>query len=140
MNPVENSKIVILVPPETKNNGAFTTNNYVDVSGFSDALFLFAMGTTDVIVGSTDTSTPPLIEECDTTGGSYTAVTDAELSDKLFGIFVDLRKTHKKYMRVQAPTAGDSTSAAMCILCILSSPAKTPETDAAAGFEERIFA
>jgi len=148
MNPVENSKIVILVPPETKNNGAFTTNNYVDVSGFSDALFLFAMGTTDVIVGSTDTSTPPLIEECDTTDGSYTAVTDAELSavigagddDKLFGIFVDLRKTHKKYMRVQAPTAGDSTSAAMCILCILSSPAKTPETDAAAGFEERIFA
>ena len=148
MNPIEASKIVILVPPETKNNGAFTTNNYVDVSGFSDALFLFVVGATDVIIGWTDTSTPPLIEECDTAGGTYTAVSSAALSavigatddNKIFGVFVDLRKTHKKYMRIKAPTAGDATGAAFCALCILSSAKRAPEADAEAGFAERVFA
>lgn len=115
-----------VLPPETKNNGAFAGLSYADTQELSAIMFLIAAGVTDVIVGSGDTSTPPLVEECDTYDGSYTAVTDAELSavcsatddDKMWAIHVDLTKTHKRYMRIKAPTAGNSTGASFAIIAI----------------------
>jgi len=128
MESVSNLKFVQILPPQVKNNGAFTGNTYVDVFGAAEALFLFDVGTTDVIVGSADISHAPKIEECDTTGGSYTDVTSAALAavigatddNKLFGIRVNLKKIHKRYMRVNAPTAGNSTGASLSITCVLS--------------------
>src|SRR5512133_3317854 len=107
MESLSNLKIVQLLPPQVKNNGDFAGNTYVDTSEAAEALFLFNVGTTDAAVGSTDEATPPLIEECDTAGGAYTAVTGAALAavlgagddNKLFGVRVNLRKTHKRYMR-----------------------------------------
>ncbi len=149
MNPIENTKIVTMLPPQLKDNGAFAGNTYVDTSRFSDLRVMFIVGTLDAIIGSTDTSTAPFIEECDTTDGSYTAVTDAALSavigatddNKNFSIAVDLRKAHKRFMRVNAPTAGDGTTGCnLCVVGELSSGQKAPESDAEAGFSERIFA
>jgi hypothetical protein len=127
MESLSNLKIVQILPPQLKNNGDFAGNTYVDTSGAAEALFLFNVGTTDAAVGSTDEATPPLIEECDTTGGSYTAVTGAALAavlgagddNKLFGIRVNLKKTHKRYMRVKAPHAANATGANMSVTCIL---------------------
>jgi hypothetical protein len=127
MESLSNLKIVQILPPQLKNNGDFAGNTYVDTSGAAEALFLFNVGTTDAAVGSTDEATPPLIEECDTSGGSYTAVTGAALAavlgttddNKLFGIRVNLRKPHKRYMRVKTPHAASATGANLSITCIL---------------------
>ena len=139
---------MILLRPQLRNNGAFANNTYVDLSEWNHARFLLAVGDTDVIVGSGDTSTAPFVEECDTTGGDYTPITDAELSavigtgddNKLFAIDVDLTKTHKRYARVNAPTAGNQTGANLAILCILSRGAKSPLNAAGMGLAELVTA
>lgn len=145
---IQAMKTVILLRPQLRNNGAFANNTYVDLSEWNHARFLLAVGDTDVIVGSGDTSTAPFVEECDTTGGDYTPITDAELSavigalddNKLYAIDVELTKTHKRYARVNAPTAGDSTGANLTILCILSRGAKSPLNAAGMGLAELIAA
>ena len=149
MNPIEAMKIVQLVPPQLKDNGAFASNTYVDTSGWNKLKIAFIVGTLDIAVGSGDDSTPPKVEECDTSGGSCTDVTDAALAavigagddDKNFAIDVDLAKTHKRYMRVNAPTAGDGTNGAnMTIIGILNGPASSPDNAAEQGFEEIVSA
>jgi hypothetical protein len=60
--------------------------------------------------------------------GSYTAVTGAALAavlgttddNKLFGIRVNLKKTHKRFLRVKAPHAASATGANMSVTCILA--------------------
>ena len=147
MQSILESKVVVLVPPQVKNNGAFDGNTYVDTSEANEALFLLAVGTTDVAIGSGDDSTEPFIEECDTPGGSYEAVDGAALSaviaaddDKVFGIHVDLRRTHKRYMRINAPTAGNNTGGALCGVCLLSRRAKATFDAAGMGLEELVKA
>ena len=126
MRPFERDKVVTLLPPQLKDNGDFAGNTYMDTAGFDEkARFEFHIGTVDAAIGSTAETTPPLVEECDTTDGIYTAVEDAELAaviaatgdDKVRAIDVSLKKTHKRYMRVQAPHAGDGTTG--CNLCII---------------------
>ncbi|MBN2270008.1 MAG: hypothetical protein JXN61_05295 [Sedimentisphaerales bacterium] len=147
MNEVQAMKTVILLRPQLKNNGAFANNTYVDFAGWNHARFLFVVGDTDAAVGSGDDSTPPFIEQCDTTGGDYTPITDAELSavigtgddNKLFAIDVDLTKSHKRYGRVNAPTAGTGSNGAnLAILCQLSKGAIAPHDAAGMGLEELV--
>jgi len=145
---IQTMKTVILLRPQLRNNGAFANNTYADLSGWKHARFLLAVGDTDVIVGSGDTSTPPFVEECDTTGGGYTAITGAALSavigaggdNKFYAIDVDLTKTHKRYARINAPTAGNQTGANLAILCILSRGAKSPLNAAGMGLAELVTA
>jgi hypothetical protein len=145
---IQTMKMVILLRPQLKNNGAFANNTYVDLSEWNHARFVFIVGDTDVMIGSTDTSTPPFVEECDTTGGDYTAVTDAALSavigagddNKLYAIDVDLTKAHKRYARVNAPTAGNVTGANLGIVCILSRGGKSPLNAAGMGLAELVAA
>jgi hypothetical protein len=145
---IQETKSVIVLRPQVKNNGAFSNNTYVDFSEWNHARFLFIVGDTDVAVGSGDAATPPLIEECDTTGGGYTAITGAALSavigagddNKLYAIDVDLMKMHKRYGRVKAPTAGNATGANLAIICILSRGAKSPLNAAGMGLAELVAA
>jgi hypothetical protein len=138
----------LLPTDKFKNNGAFGGNTYVDTLGLSAVLFLFDLGTTDVIVGSTDTSHALKIEECDTTGGTYTDVTGAALAavlastgdSKLRAIFVDLSKSHKRYMKVNAPTAGNATGANLSILAIGFPSDQMPKSAAEMGLAELIEA
>lgn len=148
---IQNMKIVILTPPQVKNNGDFASNTYLDTQGYSHVRFLFITGviTASSPIGSTAEGTAPLIEECDTTGGTYTDVSGAALADaiaddedsKLFAIDVDLTKSHKRYMQVQAPHSGDGTpGAALAIIGILSRPDIGPANAAGMGLEELIAA
>ena len=101
-------------------------------------------------IGSTAEGTAPFVEECDTVGGSYTAVTDAALADssqyneddKRFAIDISLTKTHKRYMRVNAPhsAAGAVNGSNLAILGILSRPAIGPKDAAGQGLEELVTA
>ena len=147
MQDIQSMKVVTLLQPETKNNGDFTNNTYVDTQGWGHLRVLFVTGviTASAPIGSTAEGTAPLVEECDTavTGAALAdAIADDE-DDKRFAIDIDLNKTHKRYMRVQAPHCGDGTpGASLCILGILSRPNIGPKdaagqeqiTDAVIGF------
>ena len=148
---VQNMKIGILTPPQIKNNGDFDTNTYIDTQGWNHLRVLFITGviTAGAPIGSTAEGTAPLIEECDTTGGTYTDVPGAALADAiaddedglLFAIDIDLTKSHKRYMQVQAPHVGDGTpGAALTVIGCLSKPDVTPKTAAAMGLTELIAA
>ena len=154
MNPCLAQKFVLMLKPQLKDNGDFAGNVYLDTAGWNSLTVLMAMGETDVAagdaVGSTAEGTAPLLEECDTVGGIYTAVTGAALGTpmqfdddgKLFAFDVDLRKTHKRYMRVQAPhsAAGAANGSNLCIIGILSNPQQAPESAAQRGLEEAVSA
>jgi len=150
----QNSKKVLLLPPQLKDDGDFAGNTYVDTAGFGYAEFLLAVGDTDVAagdaIGSTAEGTAPYIEECDETGGSYTKVAGAEFADpiqyneddKLFQIDVNLAdKAHKRYMRLNAPhsAAGAVNGSNMAVICILSKPEKGPANAADRGLTEHII-
>ncbi|MCK4958941.1 MAG: hypothetical protein KAT00_06065 [Planctomycetes bacterium] len=147
---IDNMKFALLLPPQLKDDGDFASNTYVDTRGFNHVRFLMIMGVTDIGVGSTAEGTAPKVEECDTTGGTYTDVTSAALADAiaddedslLFAIDVDLRKSHKRYMQVNAPHAGDGTVGAnMAIIAILSkAEGNIPATATAMGLAELIKA
>jgi hypothetical protein len=144
---VQNTKRVVLLAPQFKNNGAFLNNGYVDVSGWGHLRVEMIVGTTNVIIGSTDTSHAPKLEADDAVGfGSVADVEGAELSgviaandgDKVFAIDVDLRKSHKRFYRVNAPTAGNVTGANLCIIATLSDPQISPGSAAEQGLEELV--
>lgn len=146
---VQNQKLAILTPPQLKDDGNLAGNTYIDTAGWSHLRVLFIIGTVDAALGSTAEGTAPKIEQCDTTGGTYTDVADAALADaiaadeddKLFAIDVDLTKSHKRYMQVNAPHAGDGTNGVnAAIIAILSRPDIGPKNAAEQGLEELISA
>ena len=147
---VDNMKHVLMLYPQLKDNGDFANNTYVDTLGWTHLRVLFMVGVTDIGVGSTAEGTPPLLEECDTSGGSYSDVTSAALAaviaatdDGLIkAIDVDLSKTHKRYIQVQAPHSGDgSVGANLAILGILSrTDGNGPANAAGMGLDELIKA
>ncbi len=146
---VQNMKMGILTPPQLKDNGDLAGNAYVDTAGWNHLRVLFIIGTLDAALGSAAEGTAPKVEECDTSGGSYGDVADAALADaiaddeddKLFAIDIDLTKSHKRYMRVNAPHAGDGTNGVnAAIIYILSRPEIGPKDAAGQGLTEHITA
>lgn len=146
---VQNQKRVVLLAPQFKNNGAFLNNGYVDVSGWGHLRVEMIVGTTDVIIGSTDTSHAPKLEADDDSGfggvgdvegAALSGVIAADDGDKVFAIDVDLRKSHKRFYRVNAPTAGNVTGANLCIIATLSDPQIGPDSAAEQGLEELVQA
>lgn len=146
---VQKQKAVLALPPQLKDDGDFAGNAYVDTSGWGHVRFLLAVGTLDAAIGSTAEGNAPKVEECDTPGGSYSDVAGAVLADAIaddeddsfFAIDVDLRKAHKRYMRVNAPHAGDgAVGANLCIIAILSDPQIAPDSATEQGLAEHISA
>jgi len=144
------AKFTRLLSPQGVDDTAFANNTYIDTQGLGSVLFLLTAGSLAAAIGSTAATTPPLVEECDTSDGTYTAVADAALAavisatddNKMYGIHVDLSKSHKRYMRVQAPTAGDGsgTSSFLCINAIGFPADVSPENAAGMGLAEIIEA
>jgi hypothetical protein len=146
-NMLKHIKAGILVPPQLKNNGAADANTYFDCAGLSGVLVLGFVGTTDAALGSTAATTPPYLEECDTTNGSYTKVTGSDLAavlsatddNKFFGIFVDRTKSRKRYLEVNAPTLSNGTTGANLAIIAIGFPADVfPDTAAKMGLKELI--
>jgi hypothetical protein len=128
METMSNLKVVQMLPPHLKKNTSFDYNTSVDVSGATEALFLIQLGVTDVDVFSTSPDQPLYIEEHDEATGVFSPVAGAALSAvlgagddrKTYGILVNLRKAHERWMRVNAPFAGNGTTGAnLAIVCIL---------------------
>ena len=93
-----NTKKVIAVPPQLKDDGDFTGLAAVDTAGWGYAEFMFIVGATDTAIGSTAEGNAVKLEHCDTSGGSYVDLTGHALADaiaddeddKIFQIDVDL--------------------------------------------------
>jgi len=145
------AKYTMLLRPSLKDNADFDNNTYVDTAGMSGVmLFLFLLGDTDVAsgdaVGSGGEDVAPYLEQCDTTGGTYTAVTSAALSDslqhdddnKIFGIAVDLSKSHKRYMRVHEPHSADGTVGSCMGILAIGIPDIPPVNATQMGLEELV--
>ena len=150
MQDIERMKFAEMMPPISANNGDFTGNTYVDTAGWEHLRVLFVAGALAAAVGSTAEGTAPKIEECDTTGGSYTDVTSAALADAIatgeantmFAIDIDLTMSHKRYMRVNVPHAG-AGACVMGIVGILSRKSSGPAFGGGAteaGLTEKISA
>jgi hypothetical protein len=138
-----------LLPPETKDNGNFVGNTYFDTLGLVATLVLFNIGAGDIAIGSTAEGTPPYLEECDTYNGSYTAITGAALTaviaadddGKQCAIALDLTKSHKRYLAVNAPHSGDGTVGGILQITVLGFPSdQLPKNAAGMGLKEFIEA
>ncbi len=125
MIPIENVKYGYMAPPILKDNGALTGITYIDTKGFQHLEVLILTGAVDAEMAA------PLLQECNTTDGSYTAITNAALAavmadgddDEIAAIDVDLTAgVRKRYIKCLM-TAGDGTTGVFaCILGILSRP------------------
>jgi hypothetical protein len=149
MNALKDLKAKIITPPQLKNNGAFASNTYFDTAGVGASLVLIVAGVIDAIIGSTDTAHALKVEECDTTDGTYSDVSGAALSaviaatddGKMYGIHIDHAKTHKRYMRVNAPTAGNGTTGCNAAIVVIQNPLdESPGSAAKMGMAEFIQA
>lgn len=136
-----------MLPPQLKDNGAFADNTYFDSAGCAGVLVLLTIGTTDIAMGSTSASTPPYLEECDTTNGTFTKITGSDLAavvsatddNKTIGWFVDRTKTRKRYLRINAPTAGDGSTGVNAAAIAIGFPEnEIPITAAAMGLKELV--
>ena len=149
MIPVQEMKFVNMLYPQLKNDGDLADNNYVDTKGWAHLRVLIQIGNTDAALGSTAEANAVKVEECDTSGGTYSDVTSAALADAigatedgcLFAIDINLAKTHKRYMRLNAPhAAAGSTGVNASAIGILSRPAIGPKSAADQGLTEHIKA
>ncbi|MBW8017070.1 MAG: hypothetical protein FVQ82_12865 [Planctomycetes bacterium] len=150
MNPIQNTKTVLVLPPEAKDNGDFAAPTPVDTAGWGHLRFEFLAGSLAAAIGSTAETAALKIEECDTSGGSYTDKTGAALADaiaddeddQVFAIDINLQNgTHKRYMQPNQPHAGDGSATAsnLAIIAILSKPSGMgPGTAAEQGLAELV--
>lgn len=130
----ENSYFVVALTPASRNAGA-ATSAAIDTSGYDGLTVLVHAGT----LGASATLDCK-VTECDTSGGSYTDVTNAAITqlvkatddDKVAAIDVRLgdRANRKRYVKIVL-TVG--TAASVCgATAILYQPEKLPVTNAPA--------
>lgn len=148
MNETQNQKVTMMLPPQLIDNDDFANNTYMDIAGAGEAHVELHVGALDAAIGSTAETTAPILEECDTTDGTYTEISGAELSaviaatddNKIYRIDVPMKTARKRYIRVKAPHAGDGTTGAnLMILGRVSKLDVGPGNAAARGYAEHII-
>jgi hypothetical protein len=152
MIPGFNRKLVNLMPPAALlADTASATIAYVDTLGFSYLIV-------DVICGAMgDVTTLFELTECDTSGGTYTAITPSVFGtanndtgvastfptttdgNHLFSWFVDLRGTRKRFIQPAITNGGSSSGNYFTVIAELYWAANAPQTAAQAGLAQRIM-
>lgn len=137
-----------LLPPELKDDGNFAGDTYFDCAGLDAVLVLLQAGTVfDADLGSTAEATPPYLEECDTTNGTYTKIASSDLAavlvgdadnGKIAGWHVDRTKTRKRYLAINQPHSGNGTTGTVAAALAIGLPAIPPVTAAQMGLKELI--
>jgi hypothetical protein len=151
MNPLQEEKVTLMLPPELKDDGDFTgTQVPLDLAGAGAAKVEIIVGGIDIAAGSTDEATPPILEECDTnsvTAGDWAEIPTAKLAavigagddNKIFAIDVPFLPGRKRFVRVKAPHAGNgSTGVHLCIRGSVTKLAIGPATAAERGYAAHI--
>lgn len=151
MNLLQQLHFTGLVKPQGVDNTIFAGNGAVDTRGLLELAFLVHAGDLAAAVGSTTAATALKVEECDTeseTPGDWSEVGNAALADAiaddedggLFLIGVDLKKSHKRFMRLKAPTAGDGSATESYISAVaIGVPDRQPINASEAGLTELVL-
>ena len=125
MQGIEQTKFVMLAPPQVKDNGQPARETYVDTKGYGHLRVLIILGEIDADIATA----APSVSECDTTDGTYTDISGAIMAavaadgddDEMHAIDVDLMAgTRKRYMQCELTTGDGTTGTNLCVLGILS--------------------
>lgn len=102
------------------------TSSAIDTKGFEGCLFIVAMGT---ITGGAVTSAH--VEQCDTSGGSYTELADTEITiaddDDGKLVLIDVKNTSERYLKCVVDR-GTEDAVVDGIIAIQYSAAAVPTT------------
>lgn len=102
-----------IVPPGAIVNNASFTTAAVDTLECDNALVIWTLGATDIKMVALK------LTECDTSGGTYTDCTSLDFSSPdhlpvatddnfMFGMYLDLRGGHKRYLKLVATSGNGS--------------------------------
>jgi hypothetical protein len=123
-------------------DGAAATSIAIDTMGFEYLALILSLGVAD------DALTVLKVTECDTSGGSYTDVDDADFSTDstlptagedglLFGAFVNLQN-RKRFIKLEATAGATGAGVAMSALAILSEAKIVPSDAASRGLTREV--
>lgn len=121
----------VISPVSVADNTA-QVGQVIDGQGFGSVTYLIATGS----IADADATFTVLLEECDTSGGVYTAVADADLlgTEALAGFQFDddneCRKLGyigiKRYTRLTITPAANASAAVLAAVAVLGSPSVAP--------------
>ena len=131
MIPIEQEKVVILVPPQLDTAAAPASLTYIDTLGYSHLRVEYIIGANDIA-----TTAAPKLQSCTASGGTYADISGAALAaaisatddGKVFAIDVDLTKSVdaagaaiERYIKTLITCGTTSTAGtALCVLGRLS--------------------
>lgn len=131
-----NIKALVALNMALINSNTTTVGNVIDTAGFESCTFLFHAGVV------TDGDYRVEITECATSGGTYTAVADADLiglesatsitddtDDQNIGTIGYIGK--QRYVKATVVSTNVTTGATVAIECILSNPLVAPYSQTA---------
>ena len=127
-----NVNIKRVISPASVADNTAQVGQVIDRQGYGDVLYVIATGS----LGDAGAEFTALLEECDTSGGTYTAVADADMlgtealasfiqtdDDKCFKLGY---KGIKRYSRLTITPTNNATASLLCAVAILGSPEMAP--------------
>jgi hypothetical protein len=129
---VNNIKIARSISPTRITDNTVQTGQAVDGANFDSVTHVLAVGT----LADADVTLAVEVQECDTSGGSYTAVADADLIGTEAGaalVFSDDNEQvkigyigKKRYTKLVVTPANNSGNADLCAVAILGHARNMP--------------
>lgn len=127
-----NVNIKRVISPASVADNTAQVGQVIDRQGYGSVLYVIATGS----LGDAGAEFTALLEECDTSGGTYTAVADADLlgtealasfiqtdDDKCFKLGY---QGIKRYTRLTITPTNNATAALLCAVAVLGSPEMAP--------------
>jgi hypothetical protein len=138
-----NIQVKRVISPVSVSDTTAQVGQVIDRAGFESLTYLIAPGA----IADADATFTPLLEECDTSGGSYTAVADADMISQTYGTAAEtaagfqfdsdnqVRKIgyvgNKRYTRLTITPVGNASAALVSAVAVLGHPNFAPVVQAA---------
>lgn len=129
---MNNIDVKRVISPVSVSDTTAQVGQVIDGQGFGSVTYLIATGS----IADADATFTVLLEECDTSGGTYTAVADADLlgTEALAAFQFDddneCRKLGyigvKRYTRMTITPVSNASAAVLAAVCVLGSPFVAP--------------
>lgn len=123
------------ISPVSVADNTAQTGEVVDLQGYDSCTFVIATGS----IADADATFAVEVQECDTSGGTYTAVADANLvgTEALAGFQFDddneCRKIgyigSKRYVKLVITPSGNASAALLSAVAVLGHPNRSPTSN-----------
>ena len=127
-------KLARAISPVVVTDNTATASQVLDCAGFTGATVVYCTGT----VADADTTITALLQECDTSGGTYTDVADADMIGTESGGSFDFSddnkvyklayKGNKRYLKFTLTPANNTGNLPIAAIWILENPRSLPQT------------